>query len=199
MDCELVERARGGDRAAFAEIVETTFDRSFEIARRILGESQLAQDATQQALLSIWRDLPKLRDVARYDAWARRILVHACYAEAARARRVIPSLAETLPRAPVIADATSAVVDRDLIERTFSHIKVEQRTILVLRYYLDQTQEEIAATLDLPVGTVKSRIHHALRAMRAAIESDSRSPGTSSASGEPTDHFSSHQTGQVAR
>jgi RNA polymerase sigma-70 factor (ECF subfamily) len=199
MDCELVDRARSGDREAFAEIVETTFDRSFEIARRILGESYLAQDATQQAMLSIWRDLPKLRDVARYDAWARRILVHACYAESAKARRTIPGLADTLPQAPVIADVASAVIDRDLLERTFAHIKVEQRTILVLRYYLDQTQEEIAATLDLPVGTVKSRIHHALRAMRAAIESESRPPGGSSASGELTDQLTQHRTGQVAR
>ena len=65
MDCELIARAREGDREAFALIVDASFDRCFEIARRVLGETHLAQDATQQAMLSIWQDLPRLRDEAR--------------------------------------------------------------------------------------------------------------------------------------
>ena len=175
MDCELVARARDGDREAFAEMAESVFDRCFEISRRVLGENQLAQDATQQALLSIWRDLPKLRDVARFDAWTYRIVVNACYAEAAKARQTLRDLARP-DKAPVVADPFGTVVDRDELERAFSRQKVEHRAVLVLRYYMDLPVEEVATTLDIPLGTAKSRIHHALRAMRSAIDADSRPP-----------------------
>jgi len=176
MDCELVERARAGDREAFASIVDAAFDRSFEIARRILGETYLAQDATQQAMLSIWRDLPKLRDTARFDAWSYRIVVNACYAEAARARRALPDLHRRDTSAMVTPGAFQAVLDRDQLERAFARQKLEHRAVLVLRYYLDLPIEEVADSLDIPVGTAKSRIHHALRAMRATLDADLRPP-----------------------
>lgn len=177
MEHELVDRAREGDREAFASIVDAMLDRSHEVARRILGESHLAQDATQQAMLSIWRDLPKLRDTARFEAWAYRILVHACYAEASRARRSLPDLAAPdAPAAATVSGGYGAVIDRDQLERAFARQRVEHRAVLVLRYYLDLPVDEVASALEVPVGTVKSRIHHALRGMRAAIEADSRPP-----------------------
>jgi RNA polymerase sigma factor (sigma-70 family) len=175
MDSELVDRAREGDREAFALIVDASFDRCYEIARRVLGESHLAQDATQQAMLSIWRDLPKLREPARFDAWSYGIVVHACYAEAKRARRALPDIHAT-DQGPVITDEYGTVVDRDQIERAFSRQKLEHRAVLVLRYYLDMPLEEVATTLDIPLGTAKSRIHHAIKAMRAALDADSRPP-----------------------
>lgn len=175
MDHELVDRAREGDREAFALIIDASFDRCHEIARRILGESHLAQDATQQAMLSIWRDLPKLREAARFEAWAYRITVNACYAEAKRARRSLPAIQPT-DDSPAIIDEYGTVIDRDQIERAFSRQKLEHRAVLVLRYYLDMPVEEVATTLDIPLGTAKSRIHHALKSMRAALDADSRVP-----------------------
>ena len=173
MDQELIERARQGDREAFALIIDASFDRCYEIARRVLGESHLAQDATQQAMLSIWRDLPKLRANDRFDAWAYRITVNACYSEAKRARRSIAVL-NADDSVHAVADEFGSVVDRDQLERAFSRQKLEHRAVLVLRYYLDLPLGEIAAILEVPTGTVKSRIHNGLRAMRAAIEADSR-------------------------
>jgi len=175
MDHELVKRAQEGDREAFALIVDASFDRCHEIARRILGESHLAQDATQAAMLSIWHDLPKLRDPDRFEAWAYRITVHACYAEAKRARRTLPSI-DLADDGPAITDEYGTVIDRDQLERAFSRQKLEHRAVLVLRYYLDMPVEEVASTLDIPAGTAKSRIHHALKAMRAAIDADDRPP-----------------------
>jgi RNA polymerase sigma factor (sigma-70 family) len=174
MDPELVNRAREGDREAFALVVDASFDRCYEIARRILGESHSAQDATQQAMLAIWRGLPKLSDSARFEAWSYRITVHACYAEAKRARRSIPVIAADDGAA--IADEFGTVIDRDQLERAFSRQRLEHRAVLVLRYYLDMPVEEVATTLDIPVGTAKSRIHHALKAMRAALDADDRPP-----------------------
>lgn len=175
MDQALVSRAQQGDREAFALIVDASFDRCYEIARRVLGESHIAQDATQAAMLSMWRDLPKLRQADRFDAWAYRITVNACYAEAKRARRAIPAIAAA-DEEPIRTDEYGTVVDRDLLERAFSRQKLEHRAVLVLRYYLDMPVEEIASTLDLPAGTVKSRIHHALKAMRATLDADERPP-----------------------
>lgn len=176
MDDEIVIRARAGDRQAFASIVDASFDRCHDIARRILGESHLAQDATQQAFLGMWRDLPKLRDIGRFDAWSYRIVVNACYAEAKRARRALPEIRDIDDRQAVATDGYGSVIDRDRLERAFSRQKIEHRAVLVLRYYLDMPVDEVAATLDIPLGTAKSRIHHALKAMRAAIDADDRPP-----------------------
>lgn len=176
MDDEIVIRAREGDRDAFAAIVDDSFDRCHEIARRILGESHLAQDATQQALLNIWRELPKLRDVHRFEAWCYRIVVHACYAEAKRARRALPEIRDIDERKVVAADEYGSVIDRERLERAFSRQKLDHRAVLVLRFYLDMPVEQVASVLDIPLGTAKSRIHHALKAMRAAIDADDRPP-----------------------
>ena len=69
MQAELVERARHGDKDAFASLVSSSIDGCYALAYRILRDPHRAQDATQQALLGAWRDLPTLRDIDRFDAW----------------------------------------------------------------------------------------------------------------------------------
>ena len=174
MDRELVERARNGEGEAFGLIADAVYDRCYGVAHRILGEAPAAQDATQQALLDIWRKLPNLRDPSRFEAWCYRIVVHACYAEARRIKRAIPALLPEDSQPATTADQFRAIVDRDEVERAFDRQRVEHRAVLVLRYYLDLPLEDIANILDVPLGTVKSRIHNGLRAMRAAIEADAR-------------------------
>jgi DNA-directed RNA polymerase specialized sigma24 family protein len=87
MDTELVRSAQGGDKRAFTSLAAAMADRFLAASHRILRDISLAEDATQQALLSIWRDLPQLRDPARFEAWSYRLLVRACYAEASKTRR----------------------------------------------------------------------------------------------------------------
>ena len=82
MERELVQRAMHGDEEAFDAIVGLIGDSMHSVARRILRDTTLAQDATQQALLDAWRNLPTLRDPDRFEAWTHRLLVNACYAEA---------------------------------------------------------------------------------------------------------------------
>jgi len=89
MHVELVERARRGDRDAFASLAGATADRCYALAYRILRDPHRAQDAAQQALLGAWRDLPTLRDVDRFDAWLHRLVVNACYVEARSERRQV--------------------------------------------------------------------------------------------------------------
>lgn len=175
MEFELVRRAQRGDEEAFAALVPAAADRLMGVAYRILRDASLAEDATQQALLEAWRSLPKLRDPERFEAWTYRLVVHACYAEARRIRpwRRLRLLAAAEPRA---RDESVDVVNRDLIARGFKSLSTQHRAVLVLHHYVGMPLTEVATLLDLPVGTVRSRLHYASRALRSAIERDDAIP-----------------------
>jgi RNA polymerase sigma factor (sigma-70 family) len=144
------------------------------VAFRILRDVPAAEDAVQHTLVTAWRELPGLRDPERFEAWLYRILVRACTAEARRAGRWRTSVRNVSLDGPHDSAGLGRVVDRDELERAFHRLTPEQRAVIVLRYWRDLTQEEIAATLDIPVGTVKSRLHHATAALRAALEAEAR-------------------------
>jgi RNA polymerase sigma-70 factor (ECF subfamily) len=174
MEIDLVVRAQRGDREAYALLAARIADQFLAVARRILRDRDLAEDATQQALLTVWQDIPRLNDPARFEAWSYRLLVHACYAEGRKERRWAPNL-HVLPTDEAMSDAgLGAVVDRDQLERGFRRLPIDHRTVVVLYHYLDKPLDEIATMLEIPVGTAHSRLHHAMRGMRAALEADAR-------------------------
>ena len=121
-----------------------------------------------QTLVTAWRELPGLRDPERFEAWLYRILVRACAAEARRLGRVRGGVRDVSPEAVLGSDALGLVADRDEIERGFRRLTSDQRTVIVLRNWADMRQEEIAATLGIPLGTVKSRLDHATAALRGS-------------------------------
>jgi len=168
---DLVSRAQRGDEGAFAELATATIDRLFAIAFRILRDVDAANDAAQETLVKIWRELPALRDLERFEAWSYRILVNACYAEQRKLRR--PPVALVMP-APIGDDPIGALADRDQLERGFLRLPPEQRAALVLQHFLDLSLADIAEVMGVPVGTVRSRLHYAREAMRAALEADLR-------------------------
>ena len=174
VDRDLVEQAQRGDREAFAVLARTRADRLMAIAQRILRDVGRAEDAVQQTLMIAWRELRSLRDPDRFDAWLQRLLVNASYAEARRAQawnanvRILPA------EGPAGPDEAAALDDRDRLERGFRRLPVDQRAMLVFTHYLGLTPTEIADRLEIPVGTARSRLHYAHRAMRAAIEADER-------------------------
>jgi RNA polymerase sigma-70 factor (ECF subfamily) len=174
MDTDLVVRAQHGDEEAFASLAVAAGDRLHAVAHRILRDLDLAEDATQQALLAIWRDLPQLRDPARFDAWSYRLLVRACYAEGKRERRSAPNLRLLPSDVSVTNDGVESVADRDQLERGFRRLSIDHRAVVVLHYYLDLPIDRIAEVLDVPRGTVRSRLHYAMRALRAALDADAR-------------------------
>ena len=176
MDTDLVVRAQRGDKGAYADLAAGIADRYLAVARRILRDLDLAEDATQQALLTIWRDLPQLRDPARFEAWSYRILVRACYAEGRTQRRWAPNLRLLPADEPMAADGFDSVVDRDQLESGFRRLSLEHRAVVVLRHYLDLPLERVAEVLGIPVGTVNSRLHYAMRGLRAALDADARPP-----------------------
>ena len=175
MERMLVEAARTGDEEAFAAIARGLADRLFAVAYRILRDVGRAEDAVQETLVTAWRELPGLREAERFEAWIHRILVYACYAEARRTRRWSASLRVVSIEASMTdQDATQAVATRDALERGFRRLPPEQSSVFVLHHYLGWPLGEIAETLGVPLGTVKSRMHYATGSLRAALEADSR-------------------------
>ena len=169
---DLVVQAQNGDRDAFAALVHVTSDRMYALATRILRDSDLAEDALQGALITVWRQLPTLRDPDRFEAWVRRLLVHACYAEARR-RRTWAANVRVLPiDGPAGQDDNLAIDDRDALDRAFRRLSVEQRAVFVLHYHVGLQLTEVAETLGIPAGTARSRLHYATRVLRAAIDAD---------------------------
>jgi len=164
-----------GDHDAFAALAAGNVDRMYGLARVILRDVDRAEDATQETLVRMWRELPGLRDPDRFQSWVRRLLVNACHDEGRRIRRraEVVMLAE---HGPSIGDGTAGVVDRDRLDRGFRRLPLEQRVVVVLSHLEGLTNVEIAATLELPLGTVKSRLRYAMEGMRAALEADDRPP-----------------------
>ncbi len=176
MDIDVVVRAQGGDQAAFALLATEGARRMNALAVGILRDRDLAEDAVQQALLSIWKDLPQLRDPARYGSWSYKLLVRACYAEARRRRRRMAEPFGISFREPVTGDEMASVADRDQLDRGFERLSLDHRAIVVMHHYLDMPLEAVAATLGIPSGTARSRFHRAMASLRAALEADSRPP-----------------------
>ena len=163
------------------DLIRARVDRLFAISRRILHDVDRAEDALQDALVIAWRDLPALRDPDRFDFWIQRVLANMCIEHARRDRRRYSRLAVLNLSDHVARDELAGVADRDLVDRALRRLKPEERAVLVLRHYLGYEPAVIAEILGVPGGTVRARLHHAHRAMRAAIEADARAVGGSSA------------------
>src|SRR5262245_29778947 len=176
MDQQLIDRAKHGDRDAFTALVVGMGDRLYSVAYRILRDAGRAEDAVQQTFLIAWRELPKLRDESRLEAWLYRLLVNTCYSEIRHTRRWQPGLRLVTDQdsIPSTGDEQAAIEVRDQLERGFRRLSGEQRAVLVMHHYLGLSGAEIAEALGISAGTVRSRLHYAREQLRAAIDADSR-------------------------
>lgn len=172
-DEAVVRRARSGDVDAYDSIIAARVDHLYRVARLILRDYDRAEDAVQEALVRSWRDLPRLRNASRFDAWLDRILMHSVVDEARRTRRVLTAL-PNLRAEGTDADGEASLADRDELSRAFERLSTEHRTVVVLHYYLGLTAEEAAAVIGIPVGTAKSRLHYAAESLRAVLDADAR-------------------------
>lgn len=162
-----------GDHDAFAALIGAASTRLYALACLILRDSDRAEDATQDAFIRAWREVPRLRDADRFDAWLRRLVVNACYDEARRSKRRAEVTLRSIGERSVI-DTSTAFAESDRVERAFRRLPLDQRSVLVLQHYFSLSHVEIADTLALPLGTVKSRVRYGIAAMRAALEADDR-------------------------
>lgn len=171
MDPDCIRRAQHGDVAAFAELIEGRVERMVRTAAAILGSDADANDVVQDALLAAWRQLPSLRELSRFDAWLTSILLNACR-RALRVRgtrriREIPS--DALESLAAAGDLAAGVVRRRALERAFDRLTADERSILVLHHLDGLPVAEIAASLGIAVGTAKSRLFTARRALATAL------------------------------
>src|SRR5688572_18913740 len=173
MRTALVQRARDGDEGAFTELVDLDGDRCFAIAYRILRDVDRAKDAVQQAFLLAWRELHRLRDPERFEVWLYRLLVNACYEEARRHRRWTTRVRALPMEGPPAPDPIVSVDDRDALERAFQRLSPEHRAVFVMHHHAGIPLQAIAEVVGVPIGTVKSRLHHAVRNLRAVLEVES--------------------------
>jgi RNA polymerase sigma-70 factor (ECF subfamily) len=165
--------AMRGDHDAFAALVGAASDRLYALACIILRDTDRAEDATQEAFVRAWREIPKLRDPERFDAWLRRLVVNACYDEGRRLRRRAEVSLLHLDQRSVV-DTSSAFAETDRVDRAFRRLPLDQRVVLALQHYYDLSHVEIAETLGIPLGTVKSRVRYGVAAMRAQLDADDR-------------------------
>lgn len=183
-----MERAQAGDADAFARLVTSHLDAAWRFVRAIGGDRIDVDDVVQEAFLMVWRDLPSLREPAAFEPWLRGILLHRAHNELRRAGRVrlipIATTADaadgrrgtTVPhdivgRGP---DPGADIASRDSVARAFARLSTDERALLVLHHLEDWPMEKVALALDRPVGTVKSRMHAAREALRAALAAEER-------------------------
>ena len=177
---ELIELARSGDREAFGQLAAGEVGRLHGVASLILRDPDLAKDAVQEALVRCWQQLPKLRDVARFDGWLYRILVNAARDETRRRHRLEISVG-TISTEPVMADASQQVADREQLERGFRRLSTDQRAVIVLHMYAGMTLDEVGSALGIPPGTARTRYYSAISVMREVLDADSRGTQTQEA------------------
>jgi RNA polymerase sigma-70 factor (ECF subfamily) len=166
---DILERAIQGDGESFADLVDGHLARMDATARLILRDPELARDAVQECLIRAWRDLPKLRESDRLEAWLYRLTVHACY-DLLRQRRRRPVEVElSLSDSPSVPDHAASIVEAEQVHRALGRLDAKHRAVVALFYLVGMPLTEVAATLGVPVGTAKSRLHHSLVTMRATL------------------------------
>ena len=168
----LVEQAGRGDHDAFTVLVRERIVRLDAAARLILRDAELARDAIQETLVRAWKDLPGLRDPDRFDAWLHRLMTRSCIDAARTRRRRLLEISLTADDGPWVHDPSTAVADRDLIDRALGRLQPDARALVVLVHYLGLSVPDAADALGIPLGTAKSRLSRTLAAMRAGVEGE---------------------------
>jgi RNA polymerase sigma-70 factor, ECF subfamily len=159
------------DDEEFGRRSDAYLGRALGLACYILGDANEAEDATQEAMMRAWKARRSLRKIESFEAWVDRILVNTCR-ERLRHRRTLREVAEPEEGAADSRDAFGALLARDSIGRALLSLNGDQRTVVVLRYWRDLSLEQIAERLGWPLGTVKSRLHYGLTAIRERLEQD---------------------------
>jgi RNA polymerase sigma-70 factor (ECF subfamily) len=180
-DLTLLERAAQGDAAAFDTLLRPRLDRLFRMAVAITRSEADARDAVQEACVLAWRELPRLRDREKFDAWLAQILVNACRGFLRKQRRVRireievdEATASTGRQGFATTGAGEGLGEVEAIRRAFEHLGDRDRSLLVLHYVEGRPLAEIGRVMKAPVGTIKWRLSNARRALDRALEVERR-------------------------
>jgi RNA polymerase sigma-70 factor (ECF subfamily) len=166
---DLVAAARGGDQEAFMSLVRNETREALRLSFDILRNQHDAEDALQEAFVRSWRSLAQLRDADRWTAWFRRIVV-SCAIDLSRKRKARSVAWLEREEPDPLGDSAATIGRRDEILRAMDCLDVADHALLVLRFGHDMELPDVAEALHIPLGTAKSRLHRALRRMRAELE-----------------------------
>lgn len=187
-DRALVERAAAGDHDAFDRLAGPRLLAAMRTAMAILRVEEDARDAVQEALVSAWRELPRLREPDQFDAWLGRILVNRCRSTLRHRKRVnVREIAldsgddgndeqrsPTRYRPVGVEGGQAQFAEGDAIRRAFERLDPDARALIVLHHVEERPVAEIAALAGVPEGTVKWRLHSARKALERALERERR-------------------------
>ena len=176
-DHSLADRARKGDLDAFEELMHARIDAIYRLSFAIVGDEADARDSTQETFIAAWRRIRGLRDPSRFDAWLQRIAVNSARitlrSRGRRHVREIPS-GNVASLAAMSDQAKPERSDSDALDAALDRLPVDQRTILVLHHLEGHGVAALADVLEIPIGTVKSRLHNARQALQAALAAEDR-------------------------
>ena len=161
-------RDAGQRDAAFVRLADQHIDRAYRLARAILRDPTEAQDATHDAFVQAWRKWATLRDPSRFEPWFDRILVNTCRNRLRSTRRLATDISVEI--ALVTGDHAGHTEDRHVIGAAIEALSPDHQVVVALRFYRDLTVEDIATRLGVPAGTVRSRLHYALKRLHETIE-----------------------------
>ena len=169
----LISRARGGDREAFGALVEQYRDNVYRLAYRMCGNAYDADEAAQEAFVAAWRALPNFRGDAKFSTWLYRLTTNAAIDVMRREKRHQTVGDGEMMELADDADSPQETVERteqqEAVQKALSTLSEEYREVLLLRYMEELDYAEIAEVLQLPSGTVKSRINRAKAALKTAL------------------------------
>lgn len=175
IDRSLIDRARTGDLDAFETIVRARMDAVYRLTSAILGNEADARDAAQETFVAAWRQLPRLREPERFEAWLQRVAVNASRMTLrARGRRRIREIPSSVLATMPDSVAPGPTSDAAVLDAALATLPVEQRAILVFHHLEGRPLAELAAILDVPLGTAKSRLFAARRALAKALAREAR-------------------------
>jgi RNA polymerase sigma-70 factor (ECF subfamily) len=168
-------RWQRGSAGTFEDLVESRLDACYRLAAVLLGDRIEAEDATHEAMLRAQRSWESVRDPGAAAAWLDRIVVNECRDRLRRRRvsRAIVSVETSGPQ-PAVPLEDRGAEERTALRDALATLSPDHRVVVILRYLLDLPIDAIAARTGSPAGTVKSRLHHALRQLRAAYDAASR-------------------------
>ena len=169
-ESDLAAASADARAAVFRQLAEEHLDQSYRLALAILRDRLAAEDAVHDAFVLAWRKWASLRDIGKFDAWFQRILVNTCRSHLRRASRIRVTDISSAPHPATEDHDIVASPERQAIEEAIGDLSEDHRVVLALRYYRDLTVDDIAALLGVRPGTVKSRLHHAQKRLRIALE-----------------------------
>lgn len=173
IDRSLIDRARNGDLDAFESIVRARMDAVYRLTSAILGNEADARDAAQETFVAAWREIGRLREPDKFEAWLQRVAVNAArQTHRARSRRRVREIPSSTVAALANRVAGAPRDDAAILDAALATLPVDQRAILVLHHLEGRPIAELATILQITEGTAKSRLFTARRALAAAINAD---------------------------